>query len=222
MDQVKAQLAVVMKYGFWISSVIVLIGSVVIWYLTTSKLSEEYTDQSGKIKSAVQQVKSVELATHPNDHSHVIMEEMIDARRDEVLESWQTLFERQQEILKWPTDVFTADLIDEYKDNIPIETFVAHPTLEADELETSLRGQYATYIQEVLPDLAAIAGTALGLNDMWEFGTRRTVTATHHPGSKSASGEGFHHGDHNGGFASAPNCHISHHDERLVRAVNPQ
>ncbi|MDF1840196.1 MAG: hypothetical protein P1U77_02105, partial [Rubripirellula sp.] len=161
MDQVKAQLAVVMKYGFWISSVIVLIGSVVIWYLTTSKLSDEYDSQSGKIKNAVQQVVSTqgELPSQPNDHSHEIMEEMIDARRDEVLESWETLFERQQEILKWPTDVFTSELIDEYKDNIPIETFVNHPTEDKDELETSLRNQYATYIKEVLPDLAAIAGT---------------------------------------------------------------
>ncbi|MCP4886490.1 MAG: hypothetical protein GY904_07740, partial [Planctomycetaceae bacterium] len=140
MDQVKAQLAVVMKYGFWISSVIVLIGSVVIWYLTTSKLSDEYDSQSGKIKTAVQQVVSTqgELPSQPNDHSHKIMEEMIDARRDEVLESWETLFERQQEILKWPTDVFTSELIDEYKDNIPIETFVNHPTEDKDELETSL------------------------------------------------------------------------------------
>ncbi|MEM8669549.1 MAG: hypothetical protein AAGG48_18630 [Planctomycetota bacterium] len=166
MDQVKAQLAVVMKYGFWISSVIVLIGSVAIWYLTTGTLTEESDSQASKIRAAANQVNTTrsELPDQPNALSHGEMEKLIAGRRDEVLESWESLYERQQDILKWPVDVLTADLISKYVDEdgkliMPIENHINFPTEDKDELVTSLRSQYATYIKNVLPDIAKIGGT---------------------------------------------------------------
>ena len=96
MDQLKAQLAVAMKYGFWISCGMVLIVSVAIWYLSTSKLADENQKQTTKISSAIQTVSSVEqeLPTLPNDLSHAEMDKLILARQDQVLQSWKRLYDR--------------------------------------------------------------------------------------------------------------------------------
>ncbi len=59
MDQLKKQLAVVMQYGFWIGSVIVLLGSFAVWYLSASELSQQSASQIGKIKADVQKVSSL-------------------------------------------------------------------------------------------------------------------------------------------------------------------
>ena len=64
---------------------------------TTGKLLDEYDSQASKIESAINQVDMTrtDLPSQPNDHSHVVMEQMIEDRRDEVLKSWQTLYDRQ-------------------------------------------------------------------------------------------------------------------------------
>ncbi len=82
MDQLKTQLAVVLKYGFWIASSLVLIGSLAVWWLSTSRLAEESASQTSKITNAISTVSSVrgELSTLPNDFSHTKMNELIDAR----------------------------------------------------------------------------------------------------------------------------------------------
>ncbi|MGI9472495.1 MAG: hypothetical protein ACR2NZ_13220 [Rubripirellula sp.] len=161
MDQLKTQLAVAVKYGFWISSALVLLVSLGIWYMTTSSLDDENQKQTQKINSSISTVRSVqgELSDLPNDLSHEKMEELISQRQEEVLTSWEDLYDRQKDILVWPTGIFNQELVDEYKDKVPIETFIEFPTEEADELETTLRRQYATYIKNVLPTIAEIAKT---------------------------------------------------------------
>ena len=161
MDQLKTQLAVVAKYGFWISSALVLLVSLGIWFMTTSALEDENEKQTQKITNSINTVKSVqiELSDLPNEHSHEKMEEMIKKRQQEVLDAWEVFYERQKDILVWPEGIFQQELVDEYKDKVPIETFIDFPTEEADELETTLLSQYATYIKNVLPSIASIAGT---------------------------------------------------------------
>ncbi len=159
MDQLKAQLAVVMKYGFWISCSLVLIVSLAIWYLTTSKLADENQKQTTKISSAIQTVSSVEqeLPTLPNDLSHVEMEKLIQTRQDQVLQSWKRLYDRQRNILTWPVAELKADFVDEFKDLIPIEVYVEFPIDPAHEKETTLLSRYQRYIKNTLPDIAKIA-----------------------------------------------------------------
>jgi hypothetical protein len=159
MDQLKQQLAIVLKYGFWIGSSIVLLGSLLTWYLSTSTLSKENESQTSKLNGAVSSVTSVrgELDTQPNDLSHAAMEGLIEARKSEVLASWKKLFEKQQSLLTWPTEELTSDLTDRFTGLIPIERYVLHPTAESDEIPPYLRKQYQTYIGNALPDIAAIA-----------------------------------------------------------------
>ena len=87
------------------------------------------------------------------------MQRLIADRQDEVLDSWQTLYDRQRDILTWPVKELKQDFVDEFKDLIPIEMFVEFPTEPLDEKETTLLTRYEMYIKNVLPDIAKIAKT---------------------------------------------------------------
>ena len=161
MDQLKTQLAVALKHRFWIGSVIVLLGSVYIWWSTTSQLAAETASQTSKVESAFRKVTEVrgEVPTTPNDHSHEKMDSLINDRTAQVLNSWKLLYDRQRKILTWPVQALKQDFVDEYIDLIPIERYVMYPTLEEDELETTLLSRYGTYIKNTLPGVASIADT---------------------------------------------------------------
>lgn len=159
MDQIKTQLAVVMKYGFWIGCVLVLFGSLGIWWVTTAELTAQNESQTGLIRTAIGSVNTVrgELDTLPNELSHAEMQKLIDERQEKVLQSWELLYNRQRDILVWPVNELTPDFIEEFKDLIPMETHVSFPTPEEEEKETTLLTQYERYIKNILPSIAEIA-----------------------------------------------------------------
>ncbi|MEM6364016.1 MAG: hypothetical protein AAF745_06305, partial [Planctomycetota bacterium] len=161
MDQLKEQLAVVLKYGFWITTAIILLGAIAVWYMVTGDLIAENEDRTRKIEGYVQQVNNVrmELSSHPNQKSHDEMQNLIEARQEEVLEAWRTSFDRQREILVWPRKELQKELVDEYEDLIPIEAFIDYPPTEDQEVESTFRNSYARYIGNTLPDIAKIAKT---------------------------------------------------------------
>ena len=160
MDQLKEYFAVAMKYGFWIGCGVVFLCSMIFWYLSTSKLATEAQKQTSAIKASISTVSQIqgELSEHPNALSHAEMQKLIEDRQNQVLESWETLFDRQSEILVWPEDVLTKKFVDQYRKKIPIEYYVEHPTPEADALTTSMRSTYAKHIKNELPAIAKIAG----------------------------------------------------------------
>lgn len=160
MDQLKDYFAVAVKYGFWIGCGVVFLGSMIFWYLSTSTLATEAERQTTSIKGSISTVSQIqsELSIHPNAKSHAEMQKLIEDRQDQVLQSWETLFDRQSEILVWPEDVLTKKFVDQYRKKIPIEYYVEYPTPEADALTTSMRSTYAKHIKNELPDIAKIAG----------------------------------------------------------------
>ena len=160
MDKIKTQLAAVLKYGFWISTTLVLLCTVGIWYLSTAALDKENEDQTRKIQGAISTVSGVEqtLDEQPNDLSHQEMDLLIADRQSEVLESWKRLYDRQQNILTWPEAELGKDFVDEFRKLLPVEKMVEFPTDPSKELETTLRSRYQRYIKNILPDLASIAG----------------------------------------------------------------
>jgi hypothetical protein len=166
MDQLKTQLAVIGKHGFWISSVLVLLVSLGIWYMSTTNLQEENDSQTSKITGKINSVSQVQglLDSLPNDLSHQEMEKLISTRQGEVLESWEKLYDRQKDILVWPKNTFDDRFLNEFIEEdgtvkLPFEHYVPFPTEDKDELVTALRRQYANYISETLPKLAAVADT---------------------------------------------------------------
>lgn len=159
MDQLKQQFAVAVRYGFWILTAVLLIGSAVLWYLSTSNLTAQHNTRASKIKSDLTAVTNIRngLATHPNESSHDEMQSLIDGRKDEVLESWRQLFESQRDILVWPQS-FTKDFLDQFENKIPIEVHFQYEPEKLDPTETTLRVQYSDYIKNELPKIAELAG----------------------------------------------------------------
>jgi len=160
MDQLKQSLAVAVKYGFWISTAVILLGAVGIWWVVTGRLVTENEERTRKIEGQVQAVSTLrnQLPTHPNPITHEVMNGLIENRQAEVLQAWQTLYDTQRDILVWPVKELREDFVREFRDLIPIESSVEFPTPPDQEKETSLLNRYRYYIGNVLPDIAEIAG----------------------------------------------------------------
>jgi hypothetical protein len=161
MDQVKAQMAVVAKYWFWIATALVTLLSVGTWWVSSGKLLAEFEAAKAKLSSDAQKISTVRnsLDTHPNDTSHEQMDKLVETRTGAVMEAWTNVYNRQRDILVWPVGELKEDFVSEFVDLIPIELKVEFPTPEADEKETSLRNRYRDYIGNVLPNIAEIAKT---------------------------------------------------------------
>ncbi|MGB7344178.1 MAG: hypothetical protein WBD20_08185, partial [Pirellulaceae bacterium] len=178
MDKIKQQLAFVLQYGFWIGCVGVLLGSLGIWWMSTSRLEQENDAQVNAIKTDAGKIDSLraELPDQPNEKSHEKMNELIETRTKEVLDAWRKMYTDQLGILTWPTEL-KESFVDEFryvrdpvtgdyiKDpegervrKLPFENFV-EPNNPAHEVAPTIRNNYATYIKNVLDDIAAIAKT---------------------------------------------------------------
>lgn len=158
MDQLKEQLANAAKFGFWIGTAILLLGSLGVWWVVTGTLNEENASRSSRITSDAQKVQQVrgELSTHPNAKSHEVMEALIKSREDEVLKAWQTVFDEQTDILVWPVEELKKDFVAKYEGKIPIEVHMVFGESD-DDVEPNLLKRYSNYIGDVLPKIAEIA-----------------------------------------------------------------
>ncbi len=159
MDQLKQSFAAAAKYGFWIGTGTITLGALVIWFMVTGALVEENNSRTSKIKSDVSAVSTLrsELSEHPNQISKAAMDLLVEGRQAEVLQVWQEVYDAQRGILVWPEEELTTGLVDEFRDLMPIETHIAYPPEDGQEIPSSYRNQYAYYIKNVLPNIAEIA-----------------------------------------------------------------
>ncbi len=166
MDQIKAQLAVVLKHGFWIGSVLILLASTLIWYLSTSSLWEETDSESRKLTSKISRISAISsgMDTVPNEQSHEVMRKMVEDRQAEVLRSWQTLFDRQKPYLTWPVAELGEDFVEKYQGLIPIEQYIEFPPGDK-ELSNYFLQRYRDHIKGEPKRLAEIAGAAWTASD---------------------------------------------------------
>ncbi|ELP32987.1 hypothetical protein [Rhodopirellula baltica] len=159
MDQLKQSFAAAAKYGFWIGTGAITLGALVIWFMVTGALVEENNSRTSKIKSDVSAVSTLrsELSEHPNQISKAAMDLLVEGRQAEVLQVWQEVYDAQRDILVWPEEELTTEFVDEFRDLTPIETHIAHPPEDGQEIPSSYRNLYAYYIKDVLPSIAEIA-----------------------------------------------------------------
>ena len=159
MDKLKEQLAPIIKYGFWIGTVLIMIASAVVWYMSTSTLAEETDSEVSRLNGKISQISRVQggLAEVPNDKSHEVMEQMIASRQEEVYKSWQTLFERQKPYLTWPREVLEEDFVKKIEGWMPIEQYVDFPDPN-NELSSFYRERYRDHILNEPEKLAKLAG----------------------------------------------------------------
>ena len=171
MDKVKQQLAIAMKYGFWIGCVCVFIGSLAVWWMSTSRLEQENSSQVSTITNDIQKVTNLrgELDTQPNETSHKEMNGLIAERTDEVLDAWKKIYEDQLDILTWPKELKESYIdefryvrdeetgqLDKTRRKLPFEVYVEYDN-ELHEVAPTIRVSYSRYIKNVLADIAAIA-----------------------------------------------------------------
>jgi hypothetical protein len=165
MDQIKAQLAVALRFGFWIGSALILISSLVAWYMSTSTLAQETESESSRLEGVIRKISTVRgaMSELPNEKSHEVMNEMIKKRQDEVLQSWQTLFDRQEPYLTWPKDELGDDFVALFEGKIPIEQYIDFPNTK--ELTPYYLNRYRDHITKEPAKLAKIAGAIWTASD---------------------------------------------------------
>src|SRR5688572_4176940 len=102
MDKTKEYLALLQKHHFWVVCGVVLIASLLSWYLAESSLDQQREAQKQKIEAAIASVTSVvNKADHPND---VMTGKQRDASikvANNVFEAWQRRYDEQQKVPQW-------------------------------------------------------------------------------------------------------------------------
>jgi hypothetical protein len=133
MDEFKKKLAVALKHKFWILALLLLLLSVVGFWIAESGLSKLLAERVSAINKGyddVQQVSS-KIATHPNQHSHAKMEEMLKRKEFDVKEAWRERYVNQLPLMTWPSEAFaqeeTADI---FRSLRPVEKFIEFPIAE--------------------------------------------------------------------------------------------
>ena len=174
MDQLKEQLVKIKPYAFWIACVVILLGSVGVWWMATGTLSEQRTANTTKIKGAFSNLVSIgpKLPTHPNPGTNTKMQEVSLAYGEEIARGWALQYSRQEGVLVWPAS-FDQDFHAAVKDLRPIEKVpisVTGPDSAKLIIPESLRRRYRDFIEDELPRLATTIG------GRWQ--ARRDGTAT--------------------------------------------
>ena len=146
MDQLRTALTWLKKYHFWVLSVVVVGVAVGCWYTAAGTLSQEYQSSQSKIKTEFEsQARITRESFHANEAVNQAQEEQTQKQADYVRETWEALYQRQQDkTLNWPQEFD--------------ETFLQ--TIERlkfeDPIRRDLREQYYNYIKNYFPKLPAI------------------------------------------------------------------
>ena len=157
MDKVITFMKAVKKYHFWILCVIIPLTSMVIWYLSTGKISQATAKQYGIIKSKRSNLQKIanEL-NHPNEKVHEKMDSIIGDRRNVVQSAWEIRWKQYENILTWPKRGLTEKFRNEVAKLHPFEKI--SPTDE-ESLDIGFREMYRDYIKDELPNLADVIGS---------------------------------------------------------------
>ena len=172
MDKIKPIIAAVAKHVFWAGCGLILVVSVLTWYMARGSLREDFDANLSEIGSKVQSVntlkqKSQDRENPPkNDYSHTGMDNLLDGTLQLVLDAWKKQYSYQEGveeegkkgIFVWPAEL-QRDFIDAVKDLKPIELKVKYPTPPNQRLRVDFRMRYRNYVENLLPRLALLVGT---------------------------------------------------------------
>lgn len=158
MDKLREFLGLLKRQHFWFLAPILLLMAAAGWWLSSKKLSAEFDTYKSSVDGYKRQMDDViGKARHPNRDFHEGMENLIQQRRENVREAWQTKWERQKQELKWP-DELPAEFRQQVEQMRPIEK--VNPELNPQqEIPASLRRTYGGFIKNELPKLATSIGS---------------------------------------------------------------
>jgi len=103
MDQLKEIGQQLVKYRFWVLSVVVLIVSILAYRSGAKMLSEKYATRERAVSDAFTKMRTVAgTADHPNETFLTEINKLHDEEKQLTLAAWESLYERQSEVLRWP------------------------------------------------------------------------------------------------------------------------
>jgi hypothetical protein len=160
MDQLKTALAQAKRYHFWILCGVIAVVGLGSWYMTQASLHTEFEANKGEIETTYTTAGQLtSQANPPNPIVHQGMDLRIRDLQQNVMEVWKNQYDHQKTtILAWPVEL-TARFKRAVEPLRPIEAhFNVFPTPSEKEILTSLRQEYANYIEDELPKLAKVIG----------------------------------------------------------------
>jgi hypothetical protein len=184
MEDLKKYLGIVAKHSFWIITVLVIILSSVIFYLTKTSLDESITTRISALNASFNKINEVngKVSTHPNDHSHKEMDQRLTRLKEDVDRAWEFQYERQKELLTWPIEAFWEPKTHEIFDNLrPFEKKVPFPLPDKippplDQITQNDLRVYRDYIAPEFPALARRIGST------WKYTLDAKTMASGPPG----------------------------------------
>jgi hypothetical protein len=146
MDQVRVFLKLLVKYHFWILSVLVLIIATVCWTMASSSLDAKFSQRKTTIDGAFSSMTSLkQQATCPNPEVNKANQEKVDEQTKIVMDVWKNLYQRQRdEVLKWPKEL--GDQFIEYIEKLKFRG----------PINNEMRSNYQNYIEKRFDGLLEI------------------------------------------------------------------
>jgi hypothetical protein len=145
MDKVRAFLTVVWQQRFWVLSVLGVVVAVICWKLAASSLDAEFTTYKQQIDAKFNDMTTI-INSQVRGNDDVNEKERAQAIviRNNVVGLWQTLYDAQKKVLKWP-----VQLGDEFLEEVESKRF-------RDPISNDMLQVYREYAKEAFPDLVAI------------------------------------------------------------------
>jgi hypothetical protein len=142
MDQLKAAMAWLAKYHFWVLSGLIVLVGLVVWFLATSDLNARYNTRKQKIDGDFQAMQGIQgEQQHPNERVIQATQAKQEDLKKKVMDAWRTLFKQQEEKNPWP-DVLGQDFVN----------FIKSQPVDA-EIPAHLRETYQNFIIQRFPKL---------------------------------------------------------------------
>lgn len=151
MDQIRTIFGVLWRERFWVLTVLGTIFAIVCWYLSAGSLDKQFATRKTKINGTFTSMQSLSNEPdHPNPNVIEGNKDQALIERDQVLKTWQDLYnEQKEEVLKWPEKSLEKDFIEEIRKLKFQDPFPSNK-------EMDMRDDYANYIGTRLDALLEI------------------------------------------------------------------
>lgn len=214
MDVIKNQWKIVVRYQFWILSILVLVAAASVYYLTSSSLSALITARTAKLTSTFEQVNTISssVPTHPNPFSHAQMDKVVGMLETDIQEAWRLQFKNQIPLMVWPINAFNESSTHEIFTTLrPVEKYIDFPLparLPApyDRITLNDRKVYKEYIGPEFKAISKKIGTE------WKAKLGGSASSAYGGGSDSTMA-----GMDGGGYPGVGSTATTHDSADLVR-----
>src|SRR3954463_12736435 len=106
MDQLKVILKLVQKHHFWLLCVVVMITSLVGWWMARKALSAAYDQKKTAILGKFNAMDGLARAeSHPNANWKQGIDALTEQERKTVNSTWEKIYNEQKQLLQWPDDL---------------------------------------------------------------------------------------------------------------------